>query len=510
MEINGHFNGSSDHEIAVHIDELVATRDAMLLLSYLQPIHPIYQDKGAGRVNRLKGYILSQFEDIGLPEQALPIVLEELQSGHSAYVAGAAAKALRGHKDRSPHFASYLLRALENTRDNDDAFSFTQFEYENAGIQYTTAFDEVVKTLGWLGTLAAPSLEKLVLLKEWYSSFGTVSKATAIEQIIDQAEGHAPERNCCDDRLEELSHLQPFRSRKSIKEVKSLSLEDQDGNRIRFGDFFNGRLSVVAFFYTRCDNPNKCSMTVTKMAQLQKQLGSSGMAHAVNVVLITYDPVFDTPESLKNYSNNRGFSFSEYNRVFRVDEKDLPALKEYFGTAASYSGSLVTQHSLELFLLDKKGRIIKSQKYIEWDNVHLIKALKKQSWLPVPLLFLRAVPASLVSLGIAFFPKCPFCWAAYLSVFGISTGTAMRSYDPRIKLLLIFLLVVNLVVISRRAWLRRFFLPLYITIAGVLLLLPSFREDGGNELAVYGAILIFTGSLLNSVPKRYLLLTFYK
>ena len=44
-----------------------------------------------------------------------------------------------------------------------------------------------------------------------------------------------------------------------------MELEDQDGARVTFGEFFAGKPSVVAFFYTRCDNPNKCSLTITKL-----------------------------------------------------------------------------------------------------------------------------------------------------------------------------------------------------------------------------------------------------
>ena len=45
--------------------------------------------------------------------------------------------------------------------------------------------------------------------------------------------------------------------------------EDQDGRRLTFGECFVGAPTVAVFFYTRCTNPNKCSLTIAKLAQLQ-------------------------------------------------------------------------------------------------------------------------------------------------------------------------------------------------------------------------------------------------
>jgi protein SCO1/2 len=56
-----------------------------------------------------------------------------------------------------------------------------------------------------------------------------------------------------------------------------VELEDQDGARVKFGEFFTGKPSVVAFFYTRCDNPNKCSLTITKLGRLQRRLAELGL-----------------------------------------------------------------------------------------------------------------------------------------------------------------------------------------------------------------------------------------
>jgi hypothetical protein len=57
---------------------------------------------------------------------------------------------------------------------------------------------------------------------------------------------------------------------------------------------------------------------------------------------------------------------------------------------------------------------------------------------------LRGLPAlSILSVAIAFFPKCPVCWAAYLSVFGIA-GLEQLPYSPWLLPLLASLMLINL------------------------------------------------------------------
>src|SRR5262245_45026367 len=72
------------------------TSDGLELTALLAETLHLYEGRGTNQVIRMRGYILAAFERAGLPEAALPYVLEELESGHSAYLIAAAAKAVRG------------------------------------------------------------------------------------------------------------------------------------------------------------------------------------------------------------------------------------------------------------------------------------------------------------------------------------------------------------------------------------------------------------------------------
>jgi cytochrome oxidase Cu insertion factor (SCO1/SenC/PrrC family) len=100
---------------------------------------------------------------------------------------------------------------------------------------------------------------------------------------------------------------------------------------------------VVAFFYTRCDNPHKCSLTITKLAALQGSLEERGLAGALKVAAITYDPDFDLPNRLRLYGNDRGMRFGEDARFFRATS-GFQEIRRRFDLGVNYGASTVNRH----------------------------------------------------------------------------------------------------------------------------------------------------------------------
>src|SRR6476659_356861 len=105
---------TSEAEFAALIDRARRELDRQLLLELLPERIPVYQGRSANTVTRMRGYLLAAFEEAGLPEGALPYVLEELESGRNAYLVAAAARALRGRESRSSDAVPFLLKAIAN------------------------------------------------------------------------------------------------------------------------------------------------------------------------------------------------------------------------------------------------------------------------------------------------------------------------------------------------------------------------------------------------------------
>ncbi|HME77927.1 MAG TPA: SCO family protein [Mycobacterium sp.] len=119
--------------------------------------------------------------------------------------------------------------------------------------------------------------------------------------------------------------------------------------RLPLRKYLSRSATVIAFFYTRCQNPNKCSTTITKLAQLQQELTTT--SPTTQIAAITYDPAYDSPERLLRYGADRGLVFSNAVRMFRTFAGH-PELQSFFALHVGYNGSMVNRHGVELFLVD--------------------------------------------------------------------------------------------------------------------------------------------------------------
>jgi protein SCO1/2 len=141
---------------------------------------------------------------------------------------------------------------------------------------------------------------------------------------------------------------------------------NQEGNTLTYGSFFSRKPSIVVFFYTRCDNPNKCSLTVTKLARLQRAIADEELEGLLRTAAITYDPAYDLPPRLRAYGENRGIAFSDDNRMFRA-RTGFRELQEHFQLGVNFTGSTVNRHIIELFVLDSRGEMAVAFTRLQWD-----------------------------------------------------------------------------------------------------------------------------------------------
>jgi protein SCO1/2 len=361
---------TSEHEFAELVDRAGRELDRQLLVELLPERIPVYRGRSTNTVSRMRGYLLAAFESAGLPEQALHYVFEELQSGRDAYLVAAAARALRGRESRSSDAVPYLLKAIENIKYADDAVSFDSYQPTWPLPGYTTALIEIAATLAWLGSQASSALPALRSLLQEPGMLSETARAKLESVVSGLPVGGsccavpAPPP-CCAHRAE-TAQPRVHEIHLGTDVLAGVELEDQDGARVKFGEFFAGKPSVVAFFYTRCDNPNKCSLTITKLGRLQRRLAELGLDGRIHTAAITYDPEFDLPARLRSYGENREVVFSPSDRLFRTTGALAP-LEDYFALGVSFGGTLVNRHRIEVFLLDHEGRVAGAFTRLQWD-----------------------------------------------------------------------------------------------------------------------------------------------
>lgn len=344
------------------------------LLDLLREEHAVYRDRSATTIGRMRGWVLLALQRGGVSDAALAFVLEELDTGTDPYLVAAAARALRSYPRPGATLLPFVLGALANIRYRDEPLSFAAYGDYAVSATGTSAVRELLATLAWLGPHASgavPQLEALLGPGGLPPKLqGDVRRALqAIRDAGDGAEETGAEESgtvsCCG------AQAPPATCCGGAAGIDSVLLEDHAGDRIGFKAFFGGQPSIVAFFYTRCDNPLKCSLTIAKLARVQQQLAAERVADRIRTAAITYDPAFDLAPRLRAYGQDRGVRMDAGHRLFRALSGN-DAVRDHFGLGVNYVGSLVNRHRIELHILDAQARIAASFERLRWDEREVV------------------------------------------------------------------------------------------------------------------------------------------
>jgi len=120
----------------------------------------------------------------------------------------------------------------------------------------------------------------------------------------------------------------------------------------------------------------------------------------------------------------------------------------------------------------------------------------------------RTLPSMLLSVVIAFFPKCPVCVAAYMSMFG-TFSLANSPWVGWVFPVLLSFLVLHLVLLLKKSKKNGLF-PFSLSLAGALIILCGRTVfDQNQAVLITGMLFILAGSLSNSFSTRRFPLTFH-
>ena len=374
MSLAANADATPAAEVAQHILSIrrsPARREELVLL--LAEQSAVYRGLGTGDAERIRGFVLASFEQVGLPESALPFVLEELETSYNPYTVAAAAKALRGASRISDHGLSLLVAAAGRIKSNDDNVQYDSLDPAHPGAKRTSALAEIIRTIAASGARARQAIEAL-------ADPGAVSPEAmaAIEQARRGLTDPAEQQCCC-------SGPPPAAARASqptaFDSVDDLALQDQSGATFKYRDLFHGRPSVVTFFYTRCMNPRKCSLTVSKLAGLQRQLAEMDLRSRINIGAFTYDPGYDRSGRLQIYGIERGFRFDDQNRFIRTVGPFEP-IQARFDLGVGFGPATANRHSVELLILDSTGEVVHEFRRVLWDEAEVLEAVRAISTKP--------------------------------------------------------------------------------------------------------------------------------
>lgn len=511
---------TKEEEIAAWIDNRQrCVEDHTALVELLEEQHPLYAGRSSSEIIRLRGYLLAAFERIGLPDTALAFVLDELESGHNAYTVAAAAVAMRGVEAPTAQLVPFLLQAIANMEGSDDAVTFARYKPQWPLVgESTTALVEILRSLTWLGPNARSALRPLEGLRITQGKYLGAQTRIALDTVIAQLRSNEESTQgdtCCTLPLKLGWSATTVRDpNQNFSAIAHIALEDQEGRYEDLATYLQGKPAIVTFFYTRCNNPNKCSLTITKLARLQRALQAAELLGAVKVAAFTYDPLFDSASRLKAFGSQRGIEFGENMRFFRAPT-DFEKIQAWFALGVNFIQSLVNWHRIELYIVDAKGRIYKSATRLQWDEHEVVQQVQQllltstkesaqitmppshPTLLPKGKALLTNILPTAVSILIAAFPKCALCWAAYAGALGI--GWLQRiPYSPWLLTVFIGFMLLHLAALIYRAKITGKIYPLVISLMGSGILLTIKALNLPSVWGFWGIGLIFLGTLANS------------
>lgn len=506
----------SEQHFASLVDELARDGDRSgELLELLREDHPLYDGRGTNAVIRMRGWVLLSLARVGLPDDALVFVLEELETGVDPYLIAAASRALRSYSTPQAAFAPFVMRALTHIRYRDDPVSLERYGEYAVGSSGTSAVRELLNTLVWLGPKAKDVFTEIEDLRKEPSGLSRKFKQD-LDQVVKAIRMFdADEQNDCCALPDTLGHMFSWTkgSRRSCAPIESTTFQDQSGNTLTYDEFFTNRPSIVVFFYTRCDNPLKCSLTITKLCRIQNLLLERGLNDQIQTAAITYDPAFDLPERIYRYGENRGVTFGERHRMLRAID-GFDAVRKHFKLGVNFVESLVNRHRVEVFVLDNLGRIAASFERLHWDEHEVVRrateVLQEPKGPATPATRREDINATrkiatplfgtFAALGLALFPKCPLCWAGYMSLFGIA-GLEGIPYSPWLQPLLAVVIAINLASVWLRARATGRMMGFMLVSAGALTIVLS-KVSGMQKAAIGGVLLTLVGSFVSTFATR--------
>lgn len=367
-----------------------------LLSNMLSYQAEIYQDRDKWEVLRLRAYILLTLGETGFPASAIPMLEDAL-----AYVdnrmkvveLGAAIKIAGEMGREGSRFAKSMISAY-NRVFSDEEFSLGGYETGFAEKDATTVQIEIIRSLGkicnkqddhavaFLTSVAAtsgdPGIDRRTVA-EAKRSLEIISQKDPAKLVSKKIAWFCPKENGA--KMQEVFSSTTHPSYINARERKQLvnkdfSITDHHGAAIGFTKLID-RPTLLTFFYTSCQNEQKCASTISHLAALQDQLARLDIDNEVRLVALTLEPEQDTPEKLTRFLADRGATLQNGVMAIRLEPHHHRALIKELEVPVGYNSGWVNGHGIAAVLLDSDKRIVKQYDASFWNTTELLADLTR-------------------------------------------------------------------------------------------------------------------------------------
>ena len=147
------------------------------------------------------------------------------------------------------------------------------------------------------------------------------------------------------------------------------ALTAPDGSRVT-DQTLKGTPFAIFFGFTRC--PDVCPTTLSRMAQLRKQLGPDG--DKFRIVFVSVDPGYDSPEDIGRYVELFGTPILGLTGTDKEVDAAVKAYRAFYQKVPTNAGADYTiDHTASVYLMDASGKLQSIIAYDETDPSALAK-----------------------------------------------------------------------------------------------------------------------------------------
>ena len=177
-------------------------------------------------------------------------------------------------------------------------------------------------------------------------------------------------------------------------DVPDYRLINQDGKTTSLHSY-KGKVLLLTFIYTRCQDPNQCTLMSSNFAAIEQELRKQPeLYQKTHLLSISFDPTYDTPKVLRSYGAAHTGRYSDEDFAhweFASGTADeVKGVAQFFGLRYyldASSGQEQVIHSLRTAVIGPDGKVVKVYRGNEWKPDDLLgeiqrtlqlKAAKKQ------------------------------------------------------------------------------------------------------------------------------------
>ena len=136
-----------------------------------------------------------------------------------------------------------------------------------------------------------------------------------------------------------------------------------DNNQVVTLDQWRGKLVIVSMAYSNCRRT--CSLTLKKLEELQSELDTKQLN--AEIVIISYDPKNDTPETWAQYRRKHNLARANWH-FLTGNERDTRRISHLMGLADYWSYEDHVMHDFKIAILGPDGDIVRQ---IAWEDIKI-------------------------------------------------------------------------------------------------------------------------------------------